>query len=68
MFVIDQKGKRIRRICDLCHNVKATCRVGEVCDDCRGITDIPDERIVRSNYRQTARARKYAGRPYSQAV
>jgi len=34
MLLIDQGGKRIRKVCDRCHCAGGTFRRGEVCEAC----------------------------------
>lgn len=36
MLLIDQGGRRVRRICDRCRRLRATVKRGCVCEECRG--------------------------------
>lgn len=58
--------RTIRIVCDRCHRITAEARIGEVCDECRGIAGM--KIIPPRPYRPTARALKYANRPYAAAV
>ena len=62
MTLIDKNGQR--KACDRCHRVRVTIRRGAICEGCRE----QERRIVMLPYHQTARARKYANRPYADAV
>lgn len=64
MTLIDKSGER--QACDRCHRVRVKIRRGAICVDCRhhDARLAEDARLV---YR-TARARKYAERPYADAV